>query len=251
MDAGEGLADVEGVAVAVVVTVVFFGEGGGEGVFAGEEAGGEGEADDEGDAFLGGEVEKFVDGLLAEDVEDDLEAGEVVLLEAGAGFVHGFDADAEVADEAFGLEFAEPIENVAPLEDGRRDAVELVEVDGAAESIDRGLGVVAEEGFGVLVGEAMEAAEFGGNEELVGASGGEGFEEAADEGFGVAAAVDVGGVDEGYAVVEGGLEDLEGGLVGDGAPIGGAELPAAQADFGDGGLEAGGGAGVHEGAFRE
>src|SRR3954453_21710847 len=62
-------------------------------------------------------------------------------------------------------------------------------------------------------------------------------EEPADQRFAAAQAVDVGGVEEGDAGVGGGAERVERLLVGDVAPVGAAELPAAQADLRDPRLE--------------
>ena len=117
-------------------------------------------------------------------------------------------------DEPLGLDLAEPVEDVAVLEDFVGDAVELVEIDGPAQLLDGGLGVVPEELLGVPVGEPVEAAQLGGEEQLVGLAGGKCLEEAADEGLAMPAAVDVGSVDKGDAAGQRQTEDLKGGIVG-------------------------------------
>lgn len=244
-EAGEGFADVEGGAVAVEVAMVVGGEGGGLGHLAAEETAGEREADEEGDLAVFGFVEEDVRGFLAEEVEDDLEGGDAVLFYAEEGFFHGFDADAEVADFAFAFELAEMFEDLAALEDVERDAVELGEIEGIdAEAFEGGFGVLADGGAGEVVGPAgrVEAAELGGDVEV-----GAGFlEEFADERFAAAGAVDVGGVEERGAGVDGGAEGLEGGLVGDVAPVS-ADLPAAESDFADGAVRGAKRTGIHGG----
>lgn len=229
--AGEGFADVEGGAVAVEVAMVVGGEGRGFRHFSAEETAGEREADEEGDAAAFGFVEEGVRGFLAEEIEDDLEGGDALLFHAEEGFVHRFDADAEVADFAFAFELAQVFEDLAALEDVERDAVELGEIEGVdAETLEGGFGVLADAGAGEVVGPAgrAEAAELGGD-----GDGGAGFfEEFADERFAAAGAVNIGGVEECRAGIDGGAERLEGGVVGDVPPVS-ADLPAAEADLAD------------------
>ena len=67
-------------AVAVVAAVVVAGKGGLLGESIGEQAAGQGQADDEGHALVGSLVEDVGDGTLAEDVEDDLQRGQARLL---------------------------------------------------------------------------------------------------------------------------------------------------------------------------
>jgi len=244
-EAGEGFADVEGGAVAVEVAMVVGGEGGGLGHLAAEETAGEREADEESDLPAFGFVEEDVRGFLAEEVEDDLEGGDALLFHAEKGFFHGFDADAEVADFAFAFELAEMFEDLAALEDVERDAVELGEIEGIdAEAFEGSFGVLADGGAGEVVGPAgrVEAAELGGDVEI----GAGFFEEFADERFAATGAVDIGGVEERGAGVDGGAEGLEGGFVGDVAPVS-ADLPAAESDFADGAVRGAKRTGIHGG----
>ena len=79
------------------------------------------------------------------------------------------------------------------------------------------------------VGFIVAAAELGGDVEF----GGGGLEKIPDGAFAVAHAVDIGGVDEIHAALDGAREDGLGVGGIDLAPVGAAELPSAEADFGD------------------
>ena len=230
--AGEGFAAVEGFAVAVVGAVVVAGEGGVAAEFAGEEAGGEGDAGEDADAFLFGLGEEEVGGALAEEVEDDLDGLDVGVFDGFEGFLDAFDADAVEADFAGLDEFVEEGKDLGAVVDGGGGAVELEEFEAVGFEVFEGavheggeiLAVVAAGGVGVEA-----AAGLGGDVELgVGAVAAEAGEEA----FGVAVAVNVGGVEEVDAEVEGFVEGGEGLVIADGAPTA-ADGPATEANGGD------------------
>ena len=91
------------------------------------------------------------------------------------------------------------------------------------------------------VGFIMASAELGGHVEF----GGGGLEEIADGAFAVAHAVDIGGVDEVDAELDGARENGLGIGGINRAPVCAAELPGAEADFGDAGAGVAQGACVH------
>ena len=232
-DAGEGFADVEGGAVAVVVAMVAGGKGGGAGEASGKHAAGEGKSDDDGHALGLGAREELLRGLLAEDIEDDLERGETLLGEAKQALVDGLHAGAESAELALGAKAAEPFEDLAAAKNLGRHAMELGEVERVdAEPAQRVLGGGAQTGLGVTVGvEGGGAAEFGGDKDVLAARF---AEESPDEGLAPTGAINVGGIEEIDTGVGGGVENGQRGGVVDGAPVGASELPAAEADFGGG-----------------
>ena len=78
--AGERLADVEHLAVFVETTVVVGGEGGFLRELAGQQATGQRQPHDDGHTLVPGPLEEHVDGLLAEEAEDNLEGREILLL---------------------------------------------------------------------------------------------------------------------------------------------------------------------------
>ena len=233
--AGEGFADVEGLAVAVVVPVIVRRENSVERELAGERPAGERQAHDERDPPIKRGRKQDLGGLLAEEVEDDLQRGEAGLLQADERLVHRLDAGTEAEDFPLIAEFAKPLEDVSLAKDFHGHAMELGEIEGFhAEALERILGGSAQAGLAVAVRiERGGAAELGGDEELVAGLS----EEFPDELFTAAAAVDVGSVEEIHSRIDGSGEDGEAFRLVDGTPVGAAELPATETDFRD--LDAG------------
>jgi hypothetical protein len=113
-----------------------------------EEAGGVGDADEDGGAVLAGGGEDAAAEVLLQQVVDDLGRG-VALLDGDDGFVYlshvdgGTEGDADGADEAFGLRALEFGPEGVVLDGVETGVVQLVEVDvvgaEAAEGLLEGL----------------------------------------------------------------------------------------------------------------
>src|SRR6185312_10644445 len=196
---------------------------------AAQQSTGQREADNDRDTFFLRFGKQHVNRFLAEDIENNLQRDETRLLKAEQGFVHGFDAGAEVANLALALQLAQKLEHFAAPHDFHRNAMQLREVERRhAQSLQRGLGRGAHVGFGVFVGvKTAGAAEFGGDENF-------GFaflEEFSNQRFAAAIAVDVRGVEKIRAGIDRRREDIEGGFVFDISPIRAAQLPATKTHF--------------------
>ena len=203
---------------------------------------GQRQADDQRHAAVPRLAEQLRQRLLAEEVEDDLQRHQPLLPHAVHRLGHRLDAGAPVPDLSLLLERSERLEDFAALEYVEGHAVELRQVQRLdAEVLERRLGVAAHRVRGEVGRPARvgEAAELRGDEEVAFRVGGLALgEEAADERLAAAQAVDVGGVEEGDAGVGRRAEGVERLLVRNVAPVGAAELPAAQADLADACAEA-------------
>lgn len=230
-DAGEGFSYVESGAIAIEIAVVvrgkfrFFGE------LPGEQAAGERESHDDAHALFFGDGEKLGDGLLAEDVEDNLQAGEVRLLQADESFLHRLDARAVVFDFALFLESAEPGEYFTLFEHLDGEAMKLNQINRLdVEALERGLQGRAHTFLRILVRvEVIGTTELGRDEGLYGM----GLQELADQLFAAARAVNVGGIEKGYAAIRRRLQNLKGLRLLQIAPIASAELPTTKSYFGN------------------
>src|SRR5215216_1240977 len=201
--AGEGLAPIEGPALAVEVAVVVGGELTVGTHLAGEEAAGERDAGDDADVPLLGEREELLGGLLAEDVEDDLDGLHAGIPERHPRLLDLLDTDAIVSHLARRLQTIQGLEGrVLAIYLGRR-TVELEEVQGLDPEV---LEAPLDEAGEVIVivapgGVGVEATPgLGGDEDLV---AGALFQELADEPLAAAVAVDVRRVEEADAEVYG------------------------------------------------
>ena len=195
-----------------------------------QQAGCERDARDHADVALRGLPEEQLGGSLPEHVEDDLDRRDARVLDRLQRLLHLLDADPVRAHEAL------VDETVAGVEHRRRvvrlpgEAVELHEIDGLdAEVVTRTLDPAAE----VVVGvegeiEWYTAPELRRHDERLRPLA----QELPDKALGAAVAVHVGGVDEGHARVDGGVEGRQRLAVVDGAPIG-ADAPGSEADLGD------------------
>jgi hypothetical protein len=228
--AGFGLKARDGVADVVA------GEGGFLVDGAGEEAFAEGAEGDEADAelFKGGEDVLLrlapPEGVLALEGGDGLD-GVGAADGGGGGFGHAEVLDFTFLDKLF--------DGSGGLFDGNFevDAVLVEEVEGVdLEALEAGLGDLADvlraavEGvpFAAVVGVGFEA-ELGGDDDFS-AEGGQGF---ADELLVDEWAVDLGSVEEGDALLDGGADDLDGFVLFRGGAEAEAEAHAAEADGGD------------------
>ena len=250
LEAGGDLG--EEVDEGLVGFAVFFGESwgdvaeigfveGGVGVDgAGEEAFAEGAEGDEADAefFEGGE--DFVFGFAPPEGEFGLECGDGLDGEGAADGLGGGFGEAEVIDLALGDEVFDGARDVFDR-DVRIDAMLVEEVDAVgAETLEGGVGDGLDViGAGVETGRGFHGAaielrgnvpaELGGDDDVV-ADVVEGF---AEELFVGEWAVDFGGVEEGDAAVDGGVEEVDAGLFVVGGAEAEAEAHAAEAEGGD------------------
>ncbi len=215
---------------------VVVGEGGAGLVFAGEEAGGEGDAGEDAEVEFVGIGEEKLFGGTGEAVVDDLEGFDVVvvgLLDLEGGFDGVGDGVADMEDFSGGFGFFEDGADIFAGEEFIAPGVVLVEVDvigleggeGGFElllDVRAGAGFIAGEGGGVFV------AELGGDEEMVAEV--EVFEGLADEAFGGVVAIAFGGIEEVDAEFVGAFEDGSGFFLGVVFGPFAAELPGAEAD---------------------
>ena len=232
------------VEVELVAEASFFGEGLVAADFAGEAAPAEGAPDDGADAFLDAEGHEFPLVLAADEgvvgLVGDV-AGEAVFFGDGEGF-HEMPAGeigaADVADLSFSNEAVEGVEGFLDGGEGV-EAVELEEVDVVgAEALEGAVDSVEEVDAGgadvVGAGAAAEGG-LGGDEEFVAAS----LDGVAENGFGVAVGVDVGGVEHGEAVLEADVDEFGGFVGAGGSPVfeefvvGTAEGAGAEGEGGD------------------
>ena len=229
--AGEGLADVEGLAVAVEVPVVVGGERRRLVVLAGQQAAGQRHPGEDADPARAAAGQQLLQGLAPEDVEDHLDGLHARVLQGGQPLGDGLHRDAVGGDRLLRDQRVEGVVDPLVGVDRRRRAVQLHQVEGvdaevAAGPVDPGAQVLGRvllrlEGVGAPAG-------LGGDERALRARG----ERLADALLRAAVAVDVGGVEQGHPGVEGGVQDVGGGVVVDVAPVA-AELPGAQADDAD------------------
>ena len=84
--------------------------------------------------------QQFGDGVLAEQVEDDLQCRAAGLLQAQQAFLDRLDAGAPMGDQPVALELVDPAENGAVIEHGARHAMKLGEIERFdAEALGRAL----------------------------------------------------------------------------------------------------------------
>ena len=229
--AGEGLTDVEGLAVPVEVPVVVGGERRRLVVLPGQQPAGQRHAGEDADPGAGGGRQQLLQRLAPEDVEDHLDRLHARVLQRGQPLGDGLDRDAVGGDRLLGDQRVEGVVHPLVGVDRRRRAVQLDQVEGldaevAARPVDPGPQVLGR----VLGGleRVGAAAGLGRHERPVRP----GRQRLADALLRPPVAVDVGGVEQGHPGVEGGVEHVGGGVVVDVAPVA-AELPGAQPDDAD------------------
>ena len=110
----ESFSDIELLAVPIIGAMIGRGEFGVLFNLSGKQSASEWQADDYRDVLLLRMGEKSFDRLLAKDVEDDLECGEVRLLKAEQGFLHGLDARPETLDFALLLALTQATRKLRP-----------------------------------------------------------------------------------------------------------------------------------------
>src|SRR5215210_8104116 len=130
MHAGEGLAPIKGLAISVEVAMVVLGELAVGPHLAGEETAGERHADEDTNVPLLGQGEELLGGLLAENIEDDLNGLHVRTVECQPRFLDGLDAHPVVLDLAGPHEPVQGVECLVSVIDLGRRAVELQQVEG-------------------------------------------------------------------------------------------------------------------------
>ncbi len=126
--AGERLSDVEGRPVGVVVAVVVAVEGGVGTEPAGQQATGQRHPGDDGHVAFPGGAQQGLQRLLAEHVEDDLEGGQPLDLQAQVALLHGLNAGAEGGQQAVLAGLLKPPEHRPVGHDVPGDAVQLDQV---------------------------------------------------------------------------------------------------------------------------
>src|SRR3954452_15748101 len=129
VDAGEGLADVELLAVAVEVAMVVRGEARGAAELPGQQPRGERDAGDDADVAALRLGEEALRGALAECVEDDLHGRDARELDRLERLLHALDGDAVARDQPARDEVVERLEDLRTVVDVRVEAVELNEVE--------------------------------------------------------------------------------------------------------------------------
>jgi hypothetical protein len=150
VEARERLAHVEGLAVAIVGTVVGRLERGLRPELAGKQTRSQGHPRDDADVTAARLVEEAVRGTLAHDVEDDLDAGDTRMSDGRQRLVDPFHAHAVVGHDAVRDELVESGVDLASCIEGGRRTVQLDEVEGrhaevlptAREPVAEGLGRV-------------------------------------------------------------------------------------------------------------
>ena len=170
-------------------------------------------------------------GAKTEAVEDNLHRFHVGVFDGLEGFFHLLDTDPVVADFAGFDKTIQDAEDFGAIVDGGGRAVKLHQVETLdCEIAEAVFDETGEVGFVIAIrGVGGEPATgFGGDDDFFAAVA---FE-LRDEAFAVAHAVDVGGVDEVDAAVDGLIQGGERFTVIDGAP-GAADGPGAETDFRD------------------
>jgi hypothetical protein len=226
--------------------MVVLGYGGRLVVPAGQHAAGQRHPGDDADTRVGRGGEHPLQRLATEDVEDDLQAREAGPRQRRERLVDRLHRHAVRRDPAVVDQGVQGVEHTVVTEDRVGRTVQLDEVDGvdaqvAAAAVDPATEAV--EGVGLCDVRVGTPTHLRGNQEdHVIALG----PEPADDGLAAPVTVDVRGVQERHAGVDGGVQDAQRLPLVHLAPVG-AELPAAEPD--DGGLsaEAGEGAGLHGG----
>src|SRR3954467_1140751 len=227
-DPGEGLTDVEGLAVPVEVPVVVGRERRRLVVLAGQQTAGQGNPGEDADPGTGGRRQQLLQRLAPEDVQDHLDGLHARVLQSGQPLGHGLDRDAVGGDRAVGDESVERVVDALVAVDGGRRAVQLDEVERvdaevAAGPVDPRAQVLG----GVLrrLERVGAAPGLGGDERPLTPGG----QRLADPLLRAPVAVHVRDVEEGHAGVERGSQDVGRRVVVDVPPVT-AELPRAQPD---------------------
>ncbi len=170
-------------------------EGRGGVELAAQQARRQGHPGDDPHVTLEGLPEEQVEGSLAEDVEDDLDAGHPGILDRLEGLLDLLDADPVVGDHARGDHLVHRFEEVGPVVDPGRQAVQLDQVELIELEVRPAIVDPAPERGGRVVGhvERHALADLRGDvQPLAGAF----LEEAADHPLAAAIAVDVRRVEE-------------------------------------------------------
>src|SRR5262245_9973141 len=230
--AREGLADVEGLAIAVVGAVVVGRKGGRLVVAAREQPARQRHAGDDPDSRRPGRAQDGVERLLPEAVEDDLDRRNAGPLERSQGLGASLDAHAVGGDAPFRDQHVEGVEHrVARVHVARR-TVQLHEVEDAAAQVRStpiGPGAEAVERVrGAPVRLGAPAHLRGHREPGIGTL----VAKSPDQALAATVAVDVGRVDEGDSRVDGSVQRRHGVGIGHRSPVG-ADLPGPQANDAD------------------
>ena len=228
VDAGERLADVERLAVPVERAVVVGGERRVLRVATRQQSGRERDPGQDADTGLRGRRQHLLERLLPERVEDDLHRGDVRAGDGGQRLRDRLDAHPVRRDAAVGDHRVEGVVDLVAAVDLGRGAVQLDEVEPLdAEIAPRPVVPLAEVVEDVVLRDLLDPpAHLGGDEDpgvrtLA--------QEAPDDLLAAPVPVDVGGVEEGDARLDRGLEHGQRVAVGHIAPVA-AELPGPQTD---------------------
>jgi hypothetical protein len=116
--------------MAVVVTMIGFGKFLVPCHLAAQDAACERQPDDDADIISFGQRKQRLDRVLAENIEDDLQRHHARALCRHDRFLDGFHAGAERPDQPLVLEILHPCNDVTRLEDLRRHAMQLHQVEG-------------------------------------------------------------------------------------------------------------------------
>ena len=208
VESGEGLADVERLAVAVEVAMVLDLEGRVAPELAREQPGGQGHARQHAHVARRGLGQEVLRGPLTDEVEDDLDAGDARELDGLPGLLDLLHADPVVRDDAVGDELVEGFEELRAVVDLGRWAVQLHEVDALDLEVLAAARQPAREGLGRVVGDQLlhAPAHLGGHEDAL---TGPLAQELRDEPLAVAVSVDIGRVDEVDASVHRGMQGCQ------------------------------------------
>ena len=231
--AGEGFADIEGAAVTVVVAVVVRREGRLTGVLAGQQTARQRNAGDDAHASGPGGRHDVLERLQPERIQNDLHAGQAGPFDGSEGLVTGFDAHPVGGDGSLGDEGVERIVDLVGFDHVGGRAVQLHEVQGVQAEVRAGpVGPGPEIGEGVVLRPLIDpAAHLGGHGDC--GAGVAVSQEPADDLFAAAITVDVGGVEEGDAGVDGCREHRRRVGLRHVTPVR-SQLPGSQPDHGDG-----------------
>src|ERR1700722_6850097 len=226
----ESLADVEGLAVAIELAMVGILELRIGPELTGKKAAGERHARDYGDLFGFSRREKSLYRALAENVEDDLDAGHAGIFDCLQSLFDPLYADPVIQDLALFHQRVETLENFrAIIEVGGRerklDEIERIDFQVFQAALDPGGQV--RRGIAGDVLRRQPPARFGGDERPLAAPA---LQRARDQPFGMPVAIDIRRIDESDAERERFVERREGVAFVDMAPIG-ADRPGAEADF--------------------
>ncbi len=169
-------------------------------------------------------------GTLAEDVIDDLNAEHARIFDRLQRLLDQRDADAVSPDLPGFLQFIETSENLRSIENFGRRAMKLDQIQAFdAEVLQAAIDEAFEIGLGIAVGHmrAQPSAGLGRHHWTLTAAR---LQDIGNDLFRAAIAIDVGGVDEGHAGIEGGVQRCAAIGLADIAPRA-ADLPGPEADI--------------------